>query len=133
MPIYDFECCSCGLVQEVHRKFSDKLPEKAAELDIICCKKSSKVRRVFHPPSAHVEGSMSLGSLAEKNSKSLGASRVKGFTEQYKTKKDNTIKLKEGMSVSEGKPLDKKTADRINKINRMNNEQKRKFIQNGGA
>ena len=76
---------------------------------------------------------MSLGSLAEKNSKSLGASRVKGFTEQYKTKKDNTIKLKEGMSVSEGKPLDKKTADRINKINRMNNEQKRKFIQNGGA
>jgi len=133
MPLYDFECDSCGSVQEIYRKFGDKLPEKASELDTICCKGSAKVHQVYHPPAGHVEGSMSLGSLAEKNSKLLGKNKVEKLTEEYRTKKRNALKLKEGMKISNGKTLDKKTAQRINKINSMSDAQKVKFIKDGDA
>ena len=131
MPVYDFECCSCGLVQEVYRKFSDKLPEKVSDLDIICCKRSSGVRQIYHPPAGHVEGTMSLGSLAEKNSRLLGKNKVNKLTEEYRTRKRDTLKLKEGMEISKGKRLDKKSAQRINKINSMSDTDKIKFIKDG--
>jgi hypothetical protein len=131
MPSYDFECESCGAVQEIFRHFSDKLPEKVSDLDTICCEGNSKVFQVYHPPAGHVEGSMSLGSLAEQNSKKLGKKKVQRLTEQYRTKKDNTLKLKEGMEVQKGHTIDKKTAARINKINKMSTKDKINYIQKG--
>ena len=134
MPTYDFECNKCGRVHEIFRSISEGLPENVGQLDEPCCHGNTKVSQIYHAPDISVRASASeaqtLGQLAEINSKKMG-SKVGEMTEKYKTKKENTIKLKEGMSVDRRKSAKKTSMDRIKKINSMSDAQKKKFIERG--
>jgi hypothetical protein len=134
MPTYDFECSKCGRVHEIFRSISEGLPENVGQLDKPCCHGNTKVFQIYHAPDISVRASASeaqtLGQLAERNSKKLG-SQVGEITEKYKTQKENTIKLKEGMSVDRRKSAKKSSMDRIKKINSMSEAQKKKFIERG--
>ena len=134
MPTYDFECSKCGRVHEIFRSISEGLPENVGQLDEPCCHGNTKVSQIYHAPDISVRASASeaqtLGQLAEINSKKMG-SKVGEMTEKYKTKKENTIKLKDGMSVDRRKSSDKSAMDRIKKINSMSDTQKKKFIERG--
>ncbi|MBW2367668.1 MAG: zinc ribbon domain-containing protein [Deltaproteobacteria bacterium] len=50
MPIYEYECDSCGAVKEVIQKFSDK-PLRA------CSQCSGKLRKLVSQSSFHLKGS----------------------------------------------------------------------------
>lgn len=131
MPAYDFKCDSCGLVQEIFRKFGEKMPETVKDLDTICCERSSSIHQIIHPPSAHVSGTTTIGSLAEQNSKRMGKGEIARLTNEYKTKKENTLKLNSGMSIGESSEISKSKIKQMNKINRMSNEEKRRYIEKG--
>ena len=136
MPTHDFECSKCGKVHEIFRRFGEDLPTKISELDLEtpCCHGNTKVSQIFYAPDISVRASASeastLGQLAERNAKKLG-SKVGEMTEKYRTKKENTIKLKDGMSVDRRKAPDKSAMDRIKKINNMSDTQKKKYIERG--
>ena len=116
MPTYDFKCNKCDKVHEIFRSISEVLPENVGQLDKPCCHGNTKVSQIYYAPDVSVRASTSeaktLGQLAERNSKKLG-SKVGEMAETYKTKKENTIKLKEGMSVDRRKSSDESTMDRI--------------------
>ena len=132
MPTYDFQCGKCGKVHEIFRRFSDGLPKKMKEMDDPCCHGSVKVSQLFSAPDVSVKAeAATLGQLAEKNAKNMGSSQVTELSEQYRTKKQEALKLKEGMSVDRKQPVDKNTMDRIKKINNMSNDQKKRFIERG--
>tara|TARA_R110000824_G_scaffold9415_4_gene42128 strand:+ start:25186 stop:25587 length:402 start_codon:yes stop_codon:yes gene_type:complete len=132
MPTYDFQCGKCGRVHEIFRRFGDGLPEKMKEMDDPCCHGSVKVSQIFSVPdiSVRVEAA-TLGQLAEKNAKNMGSSQVAELSEQYRTKKQEALKLKKGMSVDRKGQVDKNTMDRIKKINSMSDSQKKRFIEKG--
>ena len=134
MPTYDFECTKCGKVHEIFRRFGEGLPTKVSQLDAPCCHGNTKGFQNYHVPDISVRSADSevtnLGQLAERNAKKMG-SKVDEMTEQYKTKKANTLKLKEGMSIDRKKSVSKTDMNRINKINKMSDSQKKKFIQGG--
>ncbi len=136
MPTHDFECTKCGRIHEIFRRFGEDLPNKISELSLEdpCCHGNTKVFQIFYAPDVSVKASASeastLGQLAERNAKKLG-SKVAEMTEQYKTKKENTIKLKDGMSVDRRNTPDKSAMDRIKKINSMSDTQKKKYIERG--
>ena len=132
MPTYDFQCGKCGKVHEIFRRFSDGLPEKMKDMDDPCCHGNVKVSQLFSVPGVAVKAeARTLGQLAEKNSKNMGKSKVEEISEKYRTKKKDAIMLKEGMSVDRKGPVDKKSMDRINKINNMSDTQKKRFIEKG--
>ena len=130
MPIYDFKCENCGESQEIFRRFSEKLPEKAKDLDTICCKKDAPVHQVFSAPAGHVSGT-TIGSLAEQNSKRMGKNQVESLTKEYRTKKENVLSLKEGMRIKNSAPINKQTMKQIDKINKMTTSQKKRYIEKG--
>jgi putative FmdB family regulatory protein len=132
MPTYDFQCGKCGRVHEIFRRFSDKLPERMKGMNDPCCHGNVKVSQIFSAPGVVVKSSaLTLGQLAEKNAKSMGKSQVEEISEKYRTKKQDVLKLKKGMSVDRRGAVDKKSMDRINKINNMSDTQKKRFIEKG--
>lgn len=50
MPIYEYECCDCGQVQEIMQKMSDKPLSK-------CPHCSGKVQKLISHSSFHLKGS----------------------------------------------------------------------------
>jgi len=132
MPTYDFQCGKCGRVHEIFRRFSDKLPERIKDMDAPCCHGNVKVSQLFYAPGVSVKAEAStLGQLAEKNAKSMGKSQVEEISEKYRTKKQDVLKLKRGMSVDRRRAIEKKSMGRIDKINNMSDSQKKRFIEKG--
>ena len=132
MPTYDFQCGKCGRVHEIFRRFGDKLPERMQEMDEPCCHGNVKVSQLFSAPGVVVKAEAStLGQLAEKNAKSMGKSQAEEISEKYRTKKQDVLKLKRGMSVDRRRAIDKKSMGRIDKINNMSDSQKKRFIEKG--
>ena len=135
MPTHDFECLKCGKVHEVFRHFSDKLPEKISELDLQepCCHGNCRVRQIIGVPDISVRASASevstVGQLAERNAKKLGKELMQKRDEDYKTKKANTLKLNEGMSLSKKTKTDKKKVELLKTINKMTDKQKQRYIK----
>jgi len=131
MPTYDFKCENCGSVQEIFRRFGEKTPETVADLDTICCVETAVVRQILYPPSAHIAGTTTVGRLAEENSKRLGQNRVSELTSEYQTRKDNVLKLKDGMSIQNKQKIGQEKMKQINKINNMTDSQKKNYIERG--
>jgi len=135
MPTYDFQCLKCGKVHEVYRSFKDKLPQKVSDLDDPCCHGNCKVFQLINVPDFSVKASSSevstIGQLAERNSKKIGTEQMDKKMEEYKTKKQKTLKLKEGMSLSPSPKRDKGKADLLKKINNMTESQKQRYIKDG--
>jgi len=132
MPTYDFQCDECGKVHEIFRRFSDQLPQTMDDMDQPCCRGEVKVTQLLSIPHVSVKGEAStLGQLAQQNSDNMGRSQVSELSEQYRTKKEDAIKLKEGMSVDKRGKADQQVVDRINKINNMSDSQKQRFIEKG--
>tara|TARA_Y100000310_G_scaffold303187_1_gene341289 strand:- start:1024 stop:1422 length:399 start_codon:yes stop_codon:yes gene_type:complete len=131
MPTYDFKCRLCGTVQEIFRRFSEKLPEKAKDLDTICCDKDACVYQIFSAPASHISGTKTIGSLAEQNSRRMGKDQVENLTEEYRTKKEDALSLKEGMKIKNSAPISTEKMKQINKINQMTTSQKKRYIEKG--
>ena len=135
MTTYDFQCLKCGKVHEVYRSFKDKLPQKVSDLDDPCCHGNCKVFQLINVPDFSVRASSSevstIGQLADRNSSQMGSENMDKKMEEYKTKKQNTLKLKEGMSVSPSAKKNKSKADLMKKINNMTESQKQRYIKDG--
>ena len=132
MPTYDFQCGKCGKIHEIFRRFSDKLPERMKDMDESCCHGNVKVSQIFSVPGMAVKAeALTLGQLAEKNAKRMGKSQVEEASEKYRTKKEDVLKLKEGMSVDRRGAIEKKSMGHIDKINNMSDAQKKRFIERG--
>jgi putative FmdB family regulatory protein len=50
MPIYEYQCSSCGFIKEVMHKISET-PE------VICPKCSNKMKKLMSPSAFHLKGS----------------------------------------------------------------------------
>jgi len=146
MPNYDFKCENCEKVQEVFRRFGDKLPEKVSELDIICCKKSARVRQVLHVPHFAVRISHSdiktIGHLAARNAETMSDDQKLMLDAKTVSKRSGGGKLPEGMSratsnakdtaeIIDNMKTEKRARETRKKKNKMTADQKRKFIQDG--
>ena len=135
MPTYDFQCLKCLKVHEVYRSFKDKLPEKVSDLDEPCCHGNCRVSQLIGVPEFSVKASSSevstIGQLAERNSKKIGTEQMDKKMEEYKTKKQNTLKLKDGMSLSPSAKKDKGKLDLMKRINNMTEGQKQRYIKDG--
>ncbi len=83
MPIYEYECAQCGVVEEVIQKFSD-------EPLSTCRRCSGKLTKLMSQSSFHLKGSgWYVTDYAKKPSKSSSAEDPK-----KKLKKDNTSEVK---------------------------------------
>lgn len=113
MPRYDYECSSCGhKMLDIYQQFSDKALKKCEN-----CKKNSLERVVF-APHVYVRGeATTIGHLAERNSEKMGKSQVQEKTLQDKESKKEALK--------EAKK------EMHSKINSMNANQQRRYIENG--
>jgi len=132
MPTYDFQCGKCSRVHEIFRRFGDGLPERMKDMDDPCCHGNVKVSQLFSAPGVAVKAeALTLGQLAEKNAKSMGKSQVEEISEKYRTKKQDVLKLKKGMSVDRRGAIEKKSMGCIDKINNMSDAQKKRFIERG--
>jgi putative FmdB family regulatory protein len=113
MPTYDYECHSCGY------KMLDVYQPITSEALTYCtnCENHS-LYRVIHAPYVAIKGSpATVGQLAELNSKKMGKSKVEELSLRDKDNKKEALK--------EAK------AEIRSKINSMNDNQKRKYIEDG--
>jgi putative FmdB family regulatory protein len=113
MPRYDYECSNCGnKLEDVYQQITDNPLKKCKS----CNKKT--LERVIFAPHVYVRGeATTIGHLAERNSEKMGKSQVQEKTLQDKESKKEALK--------EAKK------EMHSKINSMNANQKRRYIENG--
>lgn len=113
MPTYDYECSNCGnKLEDIYQKITDNPLKKCNS-----CKKNT-LERVIFAPHVYVRGeATTIGQLAERNSAKMGKLQV-----QEKTLKDKDSKK---AALKEAKK------EMHSKINKMNEAQKTRYIDNG--
>ena len=113
MPTYDYECSNCGnKLEDIYQKITDNPLKKCSN-----CNKNT-LERVIFAPHVYVRGeATTIGQLAERNSAKMGKLQV-----QEKTLKDKDSKK---TALKEAKK------EMHSKINKMNEAQKTRYIDNG--
>ena len=115
MPIYDYECFKedCGYqLYNIEQSLGEDPIEVCPE-----CKNHTLYRVILSAPIGFTSREVTtIGQLAEKNSKKMGKELV-----QRKTEEDNKKR---------NKP-DSSKRDLNNKINKMNDRQKERYIMDG--
>jgi len=113
MPRYDYRCENCNYeLNDIYQSFQDKPLKKCKN-----CKKMT-LHRVVFSPHVYVRGEpTTMGQLAERNSKKMGKTQVEEMSKKDKESKQSALKEAKNEMRS--------------KINKMNNSQKRSYIENG--
>lgn len=116
MILYEYECDNCGAYLEVEQSIKDKPKKKCPE-----CKKNKLERLISGGADAFVKGEIkTLGQQAEKNYKNN-----KGQIDEYEAKKKELTPEKE-------KPWWGGTDRKLRtKLNKMNKDQKTRYIMEG--
>jgi putative FmdB family regulatory protein len=110
MPLHDYECTKCGkFFSDVYQKYEDDPLTKCEE-----CGEES-LQKIFAAPTFFVtQEAKTLGQLADRNSKKMGHREVQ--------ERDLKAKEKNKSAMSEAKK------ELYSNINKMNDTQKRKYI-----
>ena len=112
MPTYDYECSECGYQEEVFQKFSED-----PLVTCTSCGETSFRRVMLQPPLAFIKGEPNtIGQLADRNRKKMGTYEL-----QDREQSDNMEEYMAG----------KEERNTRNKINKMTDAQKRRYIERG--
>jgi putative FmdB family regulatory protein len=116
MPIYDYECKSCGAqLGDVFQKVTDPELTKCEE-----CNSDSLYRVVTGGIHSFMAGSNTVGSLADKN------------TKKYKSQINEMEAAKKELQPQPEKPWGHEHMTKTSKeINKMTSEQKTRYIMEG--
>jgi putative FmdB family regulatory protein len=113
MPHYDYVCGNCDhKLCDVYQSIKDK-----PLLKCTACNKKSLERVIYAPLSFTRKEPTTIGQLAERNSKRLGRAEI-----SERESKDRESKKS---------AMDSAKKEVFKKINKMNDEQKRAYIENG--
>lgn len=112
MPIYEYRCNNCQIQFEINQSIKDVIKKKCPE-----CNKMELERLVF-APSVFVRAEAStIGQLADRNSKKIGKDTIQERQAIYE-EKTGLKKIKEKKQLHQ-------------RINKMNEKEKRRFIEDG--
>lgn len=113
MPTYDYLCSNCETeLKDLHQSTTEKAITHCTSCG------NDTLERVIHSPMIFVrQEATTIGQLSERNAKRLGQSEVQERTLQDKDSKKSALKEAKKEIGS--------------KINKMNSEQKRRFIEGG--
>lgn len=113
MPLYDYECGTCKYsLNNVQQSIKQKPLKKCDRCG------HNTLERIIHPPMVFVKQEAStIGQLSERNSKRLGKYEV-----QERTLRDKDLKK---TALNEAK------REMHSQINKMNDKQKQRYIENG--
>jgi putative FmdB family regulatory protein len=113
MPNYDYKCSNCEYeMTDVYQSIKSDSLVRCSN-----CEKDT-LYRVIHIPYVFVKGEpTTVGQLAEKNSKKMGKTKVQELSLKDKDSKKEALKEAKKEIRS--------------KINSMNEEQKRRYIEDG--
>jgi putative FmdB family regulatory protein len=111
MPLYDYECKSCGQQEEVFQKFEEEPLSECPD-----CKEQEFRRVILQAPMAFVKGCNTVGWLADKNSKEMGR-----YGREERSAQDG----------SEQKKKVKETREMHKKLNKMTPAEKHNYIMKG--
>ena len=135
MPTYEFQCLKCGAAHEVVRPFKSSTPRRVGDLDEVCCHGNSKIQQIFYAPDVSVRLGDSevktIGHLADRNSSKFSDDYKSKLAQKNKTKRSGGGKLPEGMERVKPAAKDTTKIERIKKINKMSDTQKKRFIIDG--
>lgn len=132
MPVYEYEC-ECGYVCEEYGSIKDG---PKSRMKCPNCKKKKLVPTISGGVMSKVEKSddeVTLGTLAERNSKRMSKEEKEAINAKYKQKKDK-LKLGVGMSQMPEYPdpwWRKNQQIPRHKIAKMTPEQQQKYISEG--
>ena len=113
MPLHDYECTKCGkFFSDVYQKYEDDPLTKCE----VCGEES--LQKIFAVPTFFVaQEAKTLGQVADRNAKKMGRREVQ--------ERDLKNKEKTKSAMSEAKK------ELYGGINKMTDQQKRKYIDNG--
>jgi putative FmdB family regulatory protein len=111
MPTYDYKCQNCDSeLNDIYQSFKDEALVKCSS-----CGKNSLARVIYGGLGCFVKDVKTIGQLADSNYKKMGS---------YKRSEIEESKKKENTQPQYGKASSKQ-------INKMNSEQKKKYIITG--